>query len=389
MTSLETPVQTSAPDEGMKYLKHARAMVPVLHAEAAAIEERRELTPRVLDELSSRNLLQVLLAPARGEGTVSAVNVLRILETLATGDGSTAWDVMASMGAAFVSSFLPEETSERIFATPADTVATAVGRVGKATSTDGGYIVEASWPFLSGSPHARWIGGLCAVFDGHDQRVGPDGEPYIVMPLLRKERARLHDDWHAIGLRGTGSHSADVDNVFVPAAEVIDFARGPRPNLPLFYSIPEDAVAPLAAASVATGIAREAARAFRDIVPRRMHQSGVRASEAPLPQLALARSEAVIGQASAHLMALAQSLDDSLARGEIPGAAQVQDVSLAATAATENATEVVSTLFRTAGSSAVFSGSILERALRDVYTLGAHRMVQRENYLAYGPRLFG
>jgi alkylation response protein AidB-like acyl-CoA dehydrogenase len=387
MTSLETPIHSPA-QAGTKYLDHARAMVPVLRGEAAFIEQQRELTPRVLDELRSRNLLQVLLAPARGEGDVTTVDTLRILETLATGDGSTAWDVMASMGAVFVGSFLPQETVERIFATPADTAATAVGRIGKATSKDGGYVVEASWPFLSGSPHAGWIGGLCIVFDGDQERSGPDGQPHIVMPFLRKAQTRLKDDWQSMGLCGTGSQTADVDGVFVPSADVVDFARGPRPDLPLFYSIPEDSIAPLAAASVAAGIARRAIDAFRAQAPRRMHQSGVFASEAPLPQLALARSEALVDQASAHLMALAQCIDDGLTIGELPDTALVQRVSLAAAAAVESVVQVTSTLFRAAGSSAVFNDSVLGRALRDVYTLGAHRMVQGENYLVHGPHLF-
>jgi hypothetical protein len=36
----------------------------------------------------------------------------------------------------------------------------------------------------------------------------------------------------------------------------------------------------------------------------------------------------------------------------------------------------------------VFTGSVLDRALRDALTLGAHRMLQRENYFVHGARLF-
>jgi alkylation response protein AidB-like acyl-CoA dehydrogenase len=363
-------------------------MVPILREEATAIEDLRRLTPRVLAELVERDMLQILLAPARGEGDLTVTSVLQILETLASADGSTAWDVMAAMGSAFVSSFLPQDTVDRIFATPADTAATAVGRIGVATATEGGYIVEANWPFLSGTPHASWIGGLCAVHDTDEPRVNPDGQPYLVMPMLRKERVQLVDNWFTTGLRGTGSYQAEVRGAFVPASDVIDFARGQRPGLPLLYSLDENAIAPLAAASVAVGIARGAVEAFVQAVHQRTHQSGKPASEAPLPQFALARSEALVEQAAAHLYGTAAMIDRELAAGRIPGEPIITKVSLAATSAVDNVIGAVSGLYRAAGANAVFRASVLDRSLRDVYTLGAHRMVQHENYQLHGAHLF-
>ena len=388
MTSALTTSRPPTQDADEKYLSHAVAVVPLLRDEAAAIEDARQLTAPVLDELTQRGLLQVLLAPARGEGSLTVTGVLQILETLASGDGSTAWVVMAAMGSAFVSSFLPEASVERIFATPGDTAATAVGRIGKAMRTDGGYIVEARWPFLSGAPHATWIGGLCMVHDGDEPCMSPDGQPYVVMPMLRKERVHLVDNWHTTGLRGTGSYEAEVQRVFVAADEVIDFARGQRAGLPLLYSLDQDHIAPLAAAIVAVGIARGAAEAFADGARKRTHLSGSLASEAPLPQFSLARGRALVEQAAAHLYATAAAIDGDLAAGRIPGELVFPRVSLAATAAVDNAVEAVSLLYRAAGSSAVYCGSMLERALRDVYTLGGHRMVQHENYQIHGAHLF-
>jgi alkylation response protein AidB-like acyl-CoA dehydrogenase len=311
-----------------------------------------------------------------------------VIETIAEADASTAWMVMNAMGGCFLTGFMPKEGAERVTATPQDCAATAVGRLGKATAVEGGYLVEAHWPFLSGSPHATWIGGLCMVYDGDEPRMSLEGQPYIVLPFIRKERVEMLDTWHATGLKGTGSHDAKVQGAFVPTDEVADFSRGPRPELPLLFSIEENAIAPLLAAGVALGAARSAAGWFRESATHRQHQSGGTASAAPLPQLALAEAEARIARSFALLHALANEGDDLLARGELPGETFITRVSLAATAGMEDAIEVVSKLYRAAGSTAVFTGSALERAFRDVYTLGAHRMVQRENYLVHGPALF-
>jgi alkylation response protein AidB-like acyl-CoA dehydrogenase len=387
MTLAIAPEFKLAESTTKSYLERAREIVPLLRAEAAAIETARELTPPIKAALTERNLFQVLLAPARGEMEITVADCMRVCETLALGDASTAWDVMAAMGGALVSAFLPAESANRVFAGPYDAVATAVGRVGKAVAAEGGYVVEARWPFLSGSPHATWIGGLCMVHDGDTPRMGPEG-PHIIIPLLRKERVTMIDTWHATGLRGTGSHEAEVAGVFVPQDEAVDFTRGPRPGLPLIYSIDENVAAPLCASAVALGIAQSALDAFKELAIRRDHQSGGKAFEAPLPKLTVAECEAHLAQARAHVYSVSAEVDTGMAGGGLPGEDLVRAASLAATAAVEDAVEVVSKLYRAAGASAVFTGSVIERALRDIFTLAAHRMVQRENYMVHAPKLF-
>ena len=379
--ALEHPTRTSP---GRQFVESARELVPLLRQEASAIESARELTPTVLAALTQHGLLQAILSPARGLGEVTLTDAMEIIETLATGDASTAWDVMAAMGGGIISSFLPLDP----FASPNDCAATAVGRIGKAIAVDGGYIVEAKWPFLSGSPHATWIAGLCIVHDGDTPRFVAEGQPHIVMPMLRKERVTLLGNWDATGLKGTGSQEAEVAGAFVPFSETADFMNGPRPGLPALYSTSEDAVAPILAAGVLLGIARGAIDAFRSLQSKRAHQSGVMGSEAPLPQSALAESEAKIQLVRAGLYEVLRDLDSQLGMGNPPDSSQTPRTSLRATAAAEIAIDVVSKLYRAAGSSAVFTGSVLDRSLRDAFTVGAHRMLQRENYLVHGSALF-
>lgn len=379
--TLERP--TSQP--GPRFIAAAEELVPLLKSQARAIEEARELTPAVLSALHERGLLQAILSPARAEGDFTIADAMSVLETLATGDASTAWDTMAAMGGGIISAFLPKDP----FTSPTDCAATAVGRLGKATAVEGGYLVDAKWPFLSGSPHATWIGGLCIVHDGKQPRFIAEGEPHVIMPLIRKERVQLLGNWDATGLKGTGSQEAEVHGVFVPHDEVADFMNGPRPGLPLLYSIHEDAVAPLVAAAVLVGVGRAAVEEFRSLQASRPHQSGVMGSQAPLPQVALAECEGRLELARAGIYAVASAIDAKHASGLPAGPEDTPRTSLAATTAAELIIEVVSMLYRAAGSSAVFTGSVLDRALRDAFTLGAHRMLQRENYLIHGAGRFG
>lgn len=378
--ALERP--TTQP--GARFTAAAQEIVPLLKREARAIEESRELTPAVLSALHERGLLQAILSPARGEGDFTITDAMNVLETLATGDASTAWDTMAAMGGGIISAFLPRDP----FTSPTDCAATAVGRLGKATAVEGGYLVDAKWPFLSGSPHATWIGGLCMVHDGEQPRFISKGQPHVIMPFIRKERVQLLGNWDATGLKGTSSQEAEVHGVFVPFEQVADLMNGPRPGLPLLYSVHEDAVAPLVAAAVLVGVGRAAIDEFRALQANRMHQSGVLGSAAPLPQVALAECEGKLELARAGIYAVARAIDEKHESGQPAGPEDSPRTSLAATASAELVIEVVSKLYRAAGSSAVFTGSVLDRTLRDAFTLGAHRMLQRENYLVHGAGLF-
>lgn len=365
---------------GPGFIAAAESLVPLLKRESPAIERARELTPAVISALNQHGLLEAILTPARGRGEFTITDAMRIVETLATGDASTAWDVMAAMGGGIVSAFLPQDP----FTSPGDCAATAVGRIGRATAVEGGYRVDARWPFLSGSPHATWIGGLCAIFDAERPRIFEDGQPHIIMPLIPKSHVTLLGNWDATGLKGTASQEAEVHGVFVPDADVADFARGPRPGLPPLYSIHEDAVAPLVASAVLAGVAKGAIEAFRDLQRHRTHQSGLAASEAPMPQVALAECEGHLELARAGLYTVAASIDAKLAVGAPAGPDDTPRTSLTATAAAETFIQIVSCLYRAAGAGAISSGSVLDRALRDAYTIGAHRMLQRENYLVHG-----
>jgi indole-3-acetate monooxygenase len=64
-------------------------------------------------------------------------------------------------------------------------------------------------------------------------------------------------------------------------------------------------------------------------------------------------------------------------------------VRLASLTAAENSLAVVDSLYRLAGSSAIFQSSVLERCWRDVHTAAQHTQVQDGRWETAGRVLFG
>ena len=80
----------------------------------------------------------------------------------------------------------------------------------------GGWRVTGTWLFASGSRHASWLGAHCPVFDEDGvQHRTPDGGAVERTMLFPREAAVIEDVWQVLGLRGTGSDTYSVENLFV------------------------------------------------------------------------------------------------------------------------------------------------------------------------------
>ena len=75
------------------------------------------------------------------------------------------------------------------------------------------------------------------------------------------EELEILDTWHTLGLRGTGSHDAVADELFVPASRVLSLFDGPLVDRPL-YRFPIFGDFALSIAAAALGNARGAIEEF-------------------------------------------------------------------------------------------------------------------------------
>lgn len=134
-----------------------------------------------------------------------------------------------------------------------------VHSVGKAERVSGGYRVTATKRFAS----ACQVGDLAvtsAPFD--DPERGPE-VLHFALPL-RAEGVSIREDWDTIGMRGTGSHTIEIDGAFVPEEAVsLRRPRGvwhPSWNLVVTVAAPIYMAPYLGVADRAAELARESAK---------------------------------------------------------------------------------------------------------------------------------
>ena len=98
---------------------------------------------------------------------------------------------------------------------------------GSAQKVDGGYKINCIKHFCSGSPIAHVAVMSCAYNEGEDEQVIHFSAP------LASEGVEVLNDWNAMGMRGTGSHSIVFKDVFIPG-EGINLIRKSGAWHPLF-----------------------------------------------------------------------------------------------------------------------------------------------------------
>jgi hypothetical protein len=151
-------------------------------------------------------------------------------------------------------------------------------RPGRAVEVDGGYLVTGRWMFASGISHATWLLAVCHVCapDG-SQRLDTNGKPDLRLMLLPKSSATLHDVWHVSGLRGTGSQSFSVSDLFVPAAFSLRASPATRHERGSLYLFSNNGIFGPAFGSVSMGVAHTCLNDLIDFaagkVPRGMERS--------------------------------------------------------------------------------------------------------------------
>lgn len=101
---------------------------------------------------------------------------------------------------------------------------------GSVTRTDGGFRVSAKKPFASGSPK----GGLLVTSAPFEDPVEGWQVLHFGVPFSA-DGVTLGNDWKAMGMRATGSHTVILDNVFVPDETVS--LRRPRGDYHMSWNV--------------------------------------------------------------------------------------------------------------------------------------------------------
>jgi len=352
----------------------AEALAPVLRERAAEAERLRRVPDETMADLIAAGLTRIV-KPSRHGGYDMGWDVLcRSSMALAQGCGSQAWvgNIFAEHN--FLIGLFPGEAQQDVWGPAPDAVASSsfIPRGNTVEAVDGGYLLSGRWPFQSGVHHSSWsiVGEIAPGGDG-----GPAEHHYFLVPAADRT---IVDDWHTIGMAGTGSCTVTLDRAFVPAYRTLAnrlVAAGETPGAALnsapVFRMPMIGFSLLALAAVLVGVARSMTGEFARDLDARAKTGRLRPGAEALP--------ARLAEASAELRAAGLLIEDAarvnMAKLEAGGRLDEDDAAVSrrdGAFAAQLARRAATRLFEGAGGHGVYAGGHLQRGYRDILAAGAH-----------------
>lgn len=313
------------------------------------------------------------------------------VEELARADGSVGWCVSIANSTGLFAPFLSLDAARHVFGPPHSTCAWGPPNDCRGVAVPGGYRITGRWDFASGCRHSSWIGAHGAVVDPDGSlRLNRHGQPAILTWLFPAREATLLGNWNPIGLRGTGSESYTVKDLFVPeeltgTREDPTLRREPGP----LYAFPQQTLYSVGIASVALGIARGMLDAFVDLARKKTPRGAGRLADSAVIQAGIARCEARLGAARAYLV---DTVREIYRRAGADAPIDVTDrarARLSGSNAITNAAAVADWVYKAAGVDAILPGSSFERRFRDIHTVTQQIQARDAHYETVGRILLG
>lgn len=349
---------------------------------APTIETAGRLPEELLVGLRASGLLRAGAPATVGAPEAAPAAMLRCAETVARGDASAGWCVSIAATSSLLAGWLPADGAAEMFGDPGKVAAGVWAPRGIARRVEGGYRVSGRWAFCSGITHSDHLFGGCMV-DGAEKGAAPLA---LGMPTSELE---ILDTWHTSGLRGTGSHDAVADDVFVPDHRTLCLLDPPISNAAL-YRFPIFALLALSIAAAALGNARGAIDDLCALAAGKVAQGSSRTlAERPATWIAVAEAEASLRAARAFYY---ESIDEAWSAAQRPQPVSVPlrtALRLAATNAVRTAAVVAREMYDLGGGSAIYDGSPLQRRFRDAHTATAHIQVSPATWELTGRLLLG
>lgn len=372
--------QTAAPgyfDAGQSYpmVEAVRKILPQIHANAEKAEVLRHVPPENIQLLEDIGLFRAFQPKCYGGLEITLPEFCQAITLLATACASTAWASSLLATHSHQLAMFPKETQDLVWkATPEARLSSSIAPMGKVTEVPGGIRLSGQYGWSSGCDYADWVILGANRFDD----AGNKHYSFCVVP--RRDYSIL-DDWYTMGMKGSGSKTIVVEDLFIPEARIqtaLSMMTGKSagfglyPDSPIFYS-PYRPYFASGFSCVSLGIAERMLHAFREKNRHRIRAyTGASVGTATPALMRLAESTQQVAAARALLEKMWEEHRAYSARHEYPTRETITNWRTNQAYAVKMCIASVDRLFAAAGGSVFFDGNEINRLFRDSHITGAH-----------------
>ncbi|MCT2586814.1 acyl-CoA dehydrogenase family protein [Actinophytocola sp. S1-96] len=373
-------------------VRRAAELVPILADNAVWTEQNRRLKDETVEAMADAGIFRLRVPTRYGGHEADFRTLVEVAAQLARGDGSPAWVASVSWITSWMIGLFPDEVQDEVFSTGQGRTCGTLSPSAIANPTDGGIVVNGKWGFISGALHSDWQVVIAVL-------VPAEGEPYPVMAPVPLSDLRVVDDWHASGLKGSGSVSTVAQDVFIPTERVLplpavlqeQYASKANAGSPVWRA-PLLPVASASSVGTVLGLARAARENFLKRLPNRKitYTSYESQREAPLTHLQVAEATMVIDRIEFHAHRLASQVDTKGGDGTPWKLEERARARADLGAVVELGKASIDLLASASGGTSIYTDIPIQRIVRDVHAINQHALMHpNTNAELYGRVLCG
>lgn len=368
-------------------MQKAKRIGEAAELEALEADHNSTISPQIAELIRQEEIHRLILPKEFGHPQLDWRTFVDLVSTVGYHNLSASWlTFFFSAHNAWVC-YYPKHIRDEVI-NQGGFVADVFAPIGKVEPTEGGYIVSGKYNFVSGINYSDWVGvGAMMKFEDNDK-------PERVGILFKVADLEVVKTWDSLGLRGSGSNTLIIDNVFVKPDAILRFSKIIEKSQPpyqdfdqdyLYYNTPFYPGFYVGFAAMAIGGAERVVSEFEKHTAGRVRFSGVNEKESPTSQRVL--SELKLDLISAKgLMTEYINMMETDKDGAYEGAkykairAKIIDTCI----------QIAVKALLTLGGHALLKGHPVEMFTRDLMAIGTHiTSLYEDGILGYGRHLFG
>lgn len=391
-TTTPLPPTTPQATSGKELVEAIRELHPLLARNAVESEISRQLTPETVDALRQVGVLRMATPRRYGGLELTLTEQVEALAALAEADGSTSWvAVLWAVGSWGMGRDTAANQAEVFGADPDARYCGLLQPVGRATPVEGGWRLSGRGYFATGCGHSTWIGVNSYLLDDNGE-VADTG--FLRVPM---EDVTIEDTWNVVGMRGTGSHCAVLDDVFVPKHRLLSFSESLAGNTPTPFKDEALYRAPFSSYMLTIMVAPQIGlgKAALDYVTAKSKKPIAYTnfevqSDSTGFQIQVARAATLVETARLNALRAAELIDGWCASGYAPSEVERARIRGHVSATIESTNQALNILLFAHGAGSFAEANPLQKIWRDSNAVARHGLTLPEiNYETYGKALLG
>lgn len=359
---------------GRRFLDDVDTILPAIAAHQHLSESEGKVSSASVAEMTRVGVFRAMTPLQWGGLEMDPASFFEGIMKIAAADSSASWIGGQLNVHSFEIALMDERMQADFWATGPDTRASSsYAPAGDVRIVDGGYLISGTWTFSSGVDHAQW-----AILGGGDRN--------FVVP--RSDFTIDHASWDVQGLKGTGSKSLTLKDVFVPEYRVhklMDtfndanpgWAVNDRPLFRLSWMGMFNATIPNSAIGVTLGGLNAFIEESRVRLSKR--GTGIPVTSNPFMHLRLATALTRVRNARDRHLSNWRALFDTACRGEETLREDRLRVRFESTDAAGSCFEAFVEIWPVAGAAAIATSSPMQQVFRDLMAMRNHGSAGREN----------